>query len=238
VLFILALACTDGSGPDSGDSTTDSQEFKVLVPTQTGVLFYHGHGGENGTASGEAAWDDAATALEGEGWTVTRRDTLGDTTAFRMIVLLDPGHYDDLSFGPGAVELLEDALSTGTRIVLTTSALTCAANSPSGLLSELGMGMALTGSPAGEPIVTEPGSTTHPAVEGVGTVLLSDPCSFTTSGAEPLLFGERDVFSAAERHPLGGDVVVVGDQRFADNTKLPQRDNLQFLLNLAAVAEE
>lgn len=239
MLFILALACTDGpSGSDSGDTASDSDAPKVIVPTQTGVLLYHGHGGENGTAGGEASWDDAAAALEAEGWTVTRRDTLGDTTAFRMIVLLDPGHYDDLVFGPGAIESLNDALATGTRVVLTTGATTCGANSPNSLLADLGLGMSLTGSPAGEPIVAEPGGSDHQAVAGVGSVLMSDPCAFTTAGAEPLLFGDREVFAAAERHPLGGDVVAIGDLRFGDNTKLPQRDNQTFLVNLAAIASE
>ncbi len=81
----------------------------------------------------------------------------------------------------------------------------------------------------------------HPIIRDVSGLKLFGPCKVDPDGAKTLVSrdidGDRRVYAAVERPGTGGDVVIVGDFQFFDDTNgIIWEDNEAFIDNLAAVA--
>ncbi len=234
MLMLLTLACFKG---ESGDSVVDTEPTQITYPTTESVLVYQGHGGVSGDQSGNGGWSDVAEAITGQyGFAVEERNSLGDLTQFRTVFMISPGEQEDVVLGANAVADVQAGLDAGTRLVILAGQNNCESRAIQTLLEDLGAPMRLTGELATAPVLTDVASGLQMSKNISEGVLLSTPCMVETGGADAVLYETRDVYSAAWRGGWGGDVVLIGDHRFADDTgKLSNRDNLQFVFNLIEV---
>ncbi len=234
-MTLLLLACT-GSADNEDSTPVDTQPDSITYPTQDRVLFYHGHGGEPGDSVGNGGSDLAEAFISSEyGWQAERRDNLGEPEKFRAIVLMDPGVKQPFAFQDDDVGKLQAAMRGGTRIAILVSAQNCAGETINPLLEKLGVGVRLNGESAPGTVISESMPGTQ-MTGGVSTVYLNVPCKVVPDGGETLLIDDRDAYAVAERPGWGGDVVVVGDYGWADDTdQLDLGSNSAFLGRLVEV---
>ena len=236
--MFLLLACF-GGGDDTTptDSSADSEvpEIEAVYPTQTKVLFYDGHGGEPGEASGIGSTDDIELLLADEyGWGVERRDSLGQPENFRAIVLVDPGAREPYSWSEDDAAKLRTALDTGTRLVVLVEVGNCPADTANPLFELLDVQARFVPDNSQTTEIVTPNA--HQITEGVGEAYLQEPCVVETNGASPLFVTGRYTWGSVERPATGGDVVLIGDYSFIDDTgKYDNGDNLQLIRNLFEV---
>ncbi len=232
--MLLTLACLSD---DVEDSAPDTEPTEITYPSAQSVLIYQGHGGVSGDQSGNGGWGDAAEALSTTyGFEVGERNSLGDMTQFRVAFMMSPGEKEDVVLGENAVADVQAGLDSGMRLVLMAGQDNCESRAINTLLEDLGAPMRLTGEVATAPVLADVSSSAQAAKDISEGVLLSTPCKVETKGADPLLAETRDVYGAVYRPGWGGDVVLIGDHRFGDDTgKLENRDNKQFIFNLAEV---
>ena len=237
MLMLLTLACFKG---ESEDSVVDTEPTQITYPTTESVLVYQGHGGVSGDQSGNGGWSDVAEAITGQyGFTVEERSSLGDLSQFRTVVMISPGEKEDVVLGANAVADVQAGLDAGTRLVILAGQNNCESRAIQALLEDLGAPMRLTGELATAPVLADAASGFQMSKDINEGVLLSTPCKIEPNSADTVLFETRDTYSAAWRGGWGGDVVLLGDHRFADDTgKLSNRDNLQFVFNLVEVDPE
>ena len=232
--FILwCLACKGG---EESAAPVDTQPDGITYPTQERVLLYDGHGGEPGDSVGTGGTKlFEAFVLSEYGWTVDRRSSLGEPEKFRLIVLMDPGIKDPVGWSDDNASALKAAMKTGTRVAILTSPGNCAGPTINPLLEKLGVEMRLAGSNNPAAIIAEgiPGTQLS---QGVGEVYLSAPCLVEAHGAEVFLFQDRDGYAAVERPLWAGDVVLIGDYGWMDDTdQLDLGDNRNLVRRLVEV---
>ncbi|MCP4807028.1 MAG: hypothetical protein GY913_26720 [Proteobacteria bacterium] len=237
-MFLTLLACFGSDDEPAGDSTaTDStpQEIEAIYPTQEKVLIYYGHGGEPGESSGIGSTDDIELAIADEyGWSVERRDSLGQPENFRAIILVDPGAREPYSWAEEDADKLRTALDTGTRLIVLVELGNCSADTVNPLLEMLDASARLVAENSQATEIIEPSA--HQITDGVGQVYLQEPCVVETNGATPLFTASRYTYGSAERPATGGDIVVIGDYSFLDDTgKYDNGDNMELIRNLVEV---
>ena len=239
-MFFALTACfgAKDDGPVGTDSapTDDSVAQDIVYPTQDKVLFYDGHGGEPGESSGRGSTDDIEAWIASEyGFGVEARDNLGEPAKFRAVFLVDPGAREPYSWQEDDVALLNDALEVGTRVVIVVDVGNCAGATVNGLLEGLGANARLVGDNSETTEIIEPGIE-HQVTAGVGEAFFQEPCVVEVNGSDPLFTVSRYTYMTAERPGWGGDVVVVGDYSFLDDTgKYENGDNLALIGNLVEV---
>lgn len=239
-MLIWLIACfgskDDDAATDSGTEDSTPEEHDTVYPTQEKVLFYDGHGGEPGESSGRGSTDDIEGILETEyGWAIEARDNLGDPSKFRAVVLMDPGAREPYSFQDEDIALLTDALEVGTRVIVLVDVGNCAGDTVNGLLEGLGAGARLIGDNSDTTEIIEP-SQEHQITEGVGEVFLQEPCVVEVNGSTPLFTSGRFTYGTTEQPGWGGDVVVIGDYSFLDDTgKYDNGDNMALIRRLVEV---
>ena len=237
MLMLLTLACLEG---ESEDSVVDTEPTEITYPTAQAVMVYVGHGGVSGDQSGNGGWSEAEQAIETEyGFDVEERSSLGDLTQFRTVFMVSPGEEEDVTLGANAVADVQAGLDAGTRLVIMAGVDNCEGRAINTLLEDLGAPMRLTGEVAAGPVLADAGSGLQMSKDITEGVLLSTPCAVDIAGADAMLNEVRDIYGAVWRGGWGGDVVLIGDHRFADDTgKLSNRDNQRFVFNLVEVDPE
>lgn len=233
-MILLALACF-GGGKEDSNLAVDTQPDSITYPTQDRILFYDGHGGEPGDSVGNGGSNIIEAWLNSQGYNAERRDNLGEPEKFRLIMLMDPGVKEPYAFQDADVEKLQVAMKTGTRIGIVMSNKNCEGTTINPLLEKLGAEMRLTGENAPTTLITNAVGGDQ-MTEGVSEVYLGTPCTVETNGAEPLLIIDRDTYAARERPGWGGDIVMVGDFSWMDDTdQLDVGDNRLFMQRMAEV---
>ncbi|HJN77427.1 MAG TPA: hypothetical protein QGF58_26115 [Myxococcota bacterium] len=238
-MFIWLCACIgseDDSTVESGGEDSTPVEHDIVYPTQNKVLFYDGHGGEPGESSGRGDSDDMEDWIgEHYGFAVEARDTLGTPSKFRAVFLMDPGSREPYSWQEDDVALLTDAMEAGTRIIVLVDVGNCVGSTVNPLLEQLGASARLVGDNS-ETTEIIPATAGSQITEGVGDVYLQEPCIVEVNGTTPLFTSSRYTYGTAERPAWGGDVVVIGDFSFIDDTgKYDNGDNLTLIGNLVEV---
>ena len=225
---------------DTGD--TNVEQSGPLYSDGDRVLLYYGHGGDSGRSDGVGEVENIdAHWKETYGWNTDWRDTLeGDLTAFRMIGIMGAGYEEEVPFEPPTIALLEAALDRGTRLLVVSETDNCEATTINPLLEALGAPMRFNGD--GEQIykVVQPEYiATHQTTEGVESLWFSDPCYLDANEADNVVEHEQNVLVAAYRPGNGGDIVVVGDYEFFDDSgNLEREDNKEFANRLVELHED
>ncbi|MCB9795782.1 MAG: hypothetical protein H6741_24060 [Alphaproteobacteria bacterium] len=233
-LALLTLLACGGKDADTADDSGDAPPEQVW-PDQQKVLFYFGMGGRSGDSSGIGGSDEAAAWLESTYvWPSNQRDTLGEPFNFRAIFFMDIGAFDGTYSDDNVSDLL-DAMETGTRLIFLADRETCSGPVVNGLLTELGAPMQLSGERRTGATTIAP-SGEHQVTDGVGEVYFNEPCDMETNGATPLFTESRSVYGAVYRPGYGGDIVLLGDMNFMDDSgRIDEVDNRALLGNLAEV---
>jgi len=235
-MILLGLACLSG-GDDESSAPVDTVPDTITYPDSNRILIYDGHGGEPGDSVGNGGTDVAEAYWNSLGYEAERRDNLGEPDKFRMLVLMDSGVREPFAFQDADLEKITGAMKTGTRVVVLTSPENCDGVTLNPLLEKLGVGMRLTGENAPTTIITDAVSGDQ-MTAGVSEVYLGFPCLLEPNGSTVLLIDDRESFAARERPLYAGDVVVIGDYGWMDDTdSLGDGDNRLFLERLAEIEE-
>jgi hypothetical protein len=211
----------------------------VVYPSGDRILLYYGHGGDSGRSSGLGKVEEIDTHWkETYGWNTDWRDNFdGDLSAFRLIGIMGAGLEQEVVFEAETIALLQEALDRGTRLLVMTETDNCAATTLNPLLEALGVPMRFTGD--GEQIykvILPEYIGTHQSTDGVRGLWLSDPCYVSANGAQNVIEHEGDVLMAADRPGNGGDILVIGDYEFLDDSgNLEREDNTVFVDQLVEV---
>lgn len=235
-MILLALACLSG-GDDESSAPVDTVPDTITFPDSNRILIYDGHGGEPGDSVGNGGTDLAEAYWNSLGYEAERRDNLGEPEMFRMLVLMDSGVREPYAFQDADVEKITGAMKTGTRVAILTSRENCDGVTINPLLEKLGVDMRLAGENAPTTIITD-AVDGDAMTEGVSEVYLGFPCLVEPNGARVLLIDDRDSFAVRQRPRYAGDVVLIGDYGWMDDTdSLGDGDNRLFLQRLAEIEE-
>lgn len=236
LIALALLACTGG---DAQDSVADTTPTEITWPSSNRVLVYQGHGGVSGDSVGNGGWNQVVEELNAAGFEAETRSSMSDASAYRAVFFISPGQQEDVILGDNTVASIQAGLEAGTRMIVLAGEDNCDSRAISTLLSDLGAPMSLTGESSSVPVLAQaqPGNQLAKGIEE--GVLLSNPCTIDKGDADAELSVDRDLVAVSWRPGWGGDVVLVGDHRFADDTgRWENRDNLRFVLNLAEVDPE
>lgn len=235
MLVFWLTACFIVKDRDDGAHSGESAPPQQVWPDQERVGFYYGSGGRPGGSTGEGGTDDAAQYIEATyGWHTNSRDDLGEPENFRALFMMDPG-WNGGSFSEDDAAKVLFAMERGTRVIVMTSQETCDSGLANTIMEALGAPQRLSGASA-DNVRAAPPAVDHQITAELTQVYLSDPCVMQTSGATALFSEGRDVYGAVYRPGYGGDVVLLGDYNFMDDTGLSSSgDNLALLGNLAEV---
>lgn len=242
VLWLVLMACASNKGeaftPVDDSAPASDDTGPQVWPEQAKVLFYYGSGGRRGGSTGEGGTSAAQQYLEDRyHWHTNSQDELGEVGNYRAVFLMDPG-WNGGSFPVEDADKLLAAMELGTRVIVLTSPETCADGLANAVMEGLGVPQRLAGTAVeGERSLTP--SVAHQVTEGLTSVVLSAPCT-VEAGSATALFGDADgAYAAAWRPGRGGDVVLLGDYNFLDDTGLSaSADNLALLANLAEVSPD
>lgn len=224
-----------GGGGDGGDGGGP-----VVYPEGDRVLLYYGHGGNPGSGTGKAQWEEIEARWRSQGYSVDHRDYLPENVEeYRLVVMIAPGFKGDQAFSVEDTAWFEGALAMGVRVFIGADLETCALPGVNGLLAELGTTLSLTGdgTDANRLIETDAVNSNHQVMEGVRQLRFKEPC-YVGTGAEGQVLAEsdRNPLAAAQRVGNGGDVLVFGDHQFFDDSgELEVLDNQRLADNLVQI---
>ena len=209
----------DETGDTDADDTTDT--VPALIPDGERIMIYHGSGSpepdESGWASFEFVdhhWKDSY------GWNTDYRSYFDDDLSdYRAIFFIAPGYTAEVSFEPDLLEQLRGALAVGTRIIVLTEKDGCASFAPNELLGALGSTLRLTGDGLGtyQTVETEQ-IAPHQITTDVDQLKFRDACYVDMGEGEYLVRNSDDLLVAVERIGVGGEVVLIGDFEFMDDS--------------------
>ena len=225
LLALLLLGCPadpDGPGDDTGDTGDDTTDTPPPVyPSGERILLYHGHGAPDEDESGWARfeivdqhWKDAY------GWNTDYRSYLPDEFEdYRAVFFIGPGYTTEASFDPADLERLRTALNAGTRMIVATEKDGCAAGTANELLEGLGSSLRYTGSGQGAYQIAEIELISpHQITTGVDALRLRDACAVDPGEGVYLTRYDDEHQLAVDRPGAGGEVVIIGDFEFMDDS--------------------
>ncbi|MFH1463928.1 MAG: hypothetical protein ABIO70_06060 [Pseudomonadota bacterium] len=240
----LALLCAcpsaeDSEVDDTGPDDSDTEEIPPVYPDGTRILLFHGHGGPSEDESGwgrfttvDTHWKDAY------GWNSDYRTAIPDDLSdYRAVFFIAPGYTGEEDFTAGELDLLRGALDAGTRMIVVNERDGCGTSTPNILLAALGASLAYTGD--GQQIYQTAETdliTPHQITAGVSQIKFRDTCWVDPGEGRGLVEYQRDVMVAVERPGAGGEVVLIGDFEFLDDSG-PQEwaDNALFVDRLVEI---
>jgi len=229
---LLALAGCDGEQESVPFlvAPEDTAPQGPIYPSGDRILMYYGNGGANAASSG---WGSLVQIdehwKEKYGWNTDWRDSLGDDlSAFRMIGFMAPGIHGGSDFTEDQIALLDGVRRAGTRLVVFNEVDNCDSRVIDSLLEGLGAAPRFTGEGTAEYQVVAPSYIGPDQItEGVSDLRLSDPCYIEPNGAPYIIHDEGNHILVKDPHAFGGEVVLMGDFEFLDDSgNIKLSDNL------------
>jgi hypothetical protein len=227
LLAPLMLGCpadpVDRIPSETGDTDTDdtTDTLPPLIPPGDRIQIYHGSGSpepdESGWGSFEFVdhhWKDTY------GWNTDYRTYFADDLSdYRAIFFIAPGYTAEVSFEPDLIERLRGALAIGTRIIVLTERDGCDSFAPNELLEALGSTLRLTGDGLGTYQTVETDQIApHQITQDVDLLKFRDACYVDMGEGHYLVRNSEDLLVAVERIGTGGEVVLIGDFEFMDDS--------------------
>ncbi len=226
---LVLTACPADPGDDSdatspgetGDETDTTEEPAPVYPDGDRILLYHGHGGPEEEDSGWGRFDLVDTHWKDVyGWNTDYRSYFpSDMEDYRAVFFIAPGYTGEETFSGKDLTLLRAALEQGTRMIVLEEKDGCALQSPNALLEGLGATMRFSGSGLGEyQTATIEDLTEHQITSGVASIKFRDACHIDAADGLPLARHNDEYLVAVERVGAGGEVVLIGDFEFLDDS--------------------
>jgi hypothetical protein len=225
----LALLCAcppddtddDSQADDTAPGDSDTQEIPPVYPEGTRILLFHGHGAPAEDESGWGRFDTVDTHWKDTyGWNSDYRDYIPDDLSdYRAIFFIAPGLTGEEDFTAEELERLRAALDTGTRMIVLNERDGCGTSTPNTLLAGLGASLAYTGD--GQQMYQTAETdliTPHQITAGIGMIKFRDTCWVDPGAGQGLVSYQGDDMVAVERPGAGGEIVIVGDFEFLDDS--------------------
>lgn len=251
-VFALALALSACGGDKSDtakigttavDTGSGSEEITAVYPTESmnRMLLYYGSGGFSPSGS-TGVFDDVDTYVKDtHGWNTDHRtDWTSDLSTYRVIGLVALGHDGGDNLDDSQLEDLRTALAAGSRVVFFGHRESCDSAVMADAISALGVSMSFTGTSADANMridATELAAGQQ-LTEGVEKVIFKEPCWVNSGGGNAVVTHIGNVVAGVARPATGGDVLLVGDFQFMDDSGYlldEAASNAQFVSNLVKV---
>lgn len=206
--------------PDTGETDT-THEPPPVYPSGERILLFHGAGAPEADESGWAGFDDVDQHWkDAYGWNTDYRSYIPDELDdYRAIFFIAPGYTGEASFDPADLERLRGALDAGTRMIVITDKDGCAAYTPNELLEGLGATLRYSGDGLGAYQIAEIDQiAAHQATAGISALRFRDPCTIDLGDGQYLARYNEDIMIGLERPGEGGEVVLIGDIEFMDDS--------------------
>jgi hypothetical protein len=233
----------DDSGDDSG-STFDPFS-NITYPEGSEILIYTGHGGVDGDGGAPGGTEEiAAHWTSTYGWKVRVKDIIpSKLDKYRAIVMMAPGAKDEVPFSQALAEQLLDAMAVGTRIIILADYDSCGSSAVNNLMDLMGLTLRYTGQTSEPNVVIQVDAFNFDSqiTTDLTALRFNDPCYLDPGTGGELLFATEDnqTVGVAQRVLVGGEVVLVGDFRFLDDTGyLDYDDNKKLADNLVNIEPE
>jgi hypothetical protein len=223
----LALLCacppedTDSEPDDTVPGDSDTGPILPVYPDGERILLFHGHGAPPEDESGWGRFDGVdAHWKDTYGWNADYRDYIPDDLSdYRAAFFIAPGFTGEEDFTADELTRLRAALDVGTRMIVLNERDGCGNHTPNALLQGLGSSLAYTGD--GQQLYQTAETdliTPHQITAGVGMIKFRDACWVDVGEGQGLVEYQRDAMVAVERPGAGGEVVVIGDFEFLDDS--------------------
>lgn len=239
-LMALLAACGD-KDTDTGDDDSGSALLGgVRYPSGDEIMIFTGHGGADGDGGGAGKMDKVAAYWESTyGYTVRYKDEIPqEILKYRTIIMMAPGYFGGAApFSKGEVVQLKDMLSQGSRITILAESGMCGDAQVNQLLTDLGSTIQLTGSGSDSVRLFQITKFNFDSQvnQDVTELQLHGPC-YVTGGSPLFSDDDGNILGAYEYPGVGGDIVVIGDFRFVDDTGYrDQADNGVMADNLITI---
>lgn len=244
MMALLGAGCGDKDDTGDDDSGGNALGGGVRYPSGEEVMIFTGHGGADGDGGAPGSVDLVAAHWESTyGYTIRYKEDLPtEVLKYRAIVMMAPGYYGGAApFTKGEVLQLKEMLAQGSRIIILAESGTCGDAQVNQLLVDLGSTISMNGSGADAAGLFTINSFNFDsqANQGVSELLMHGPCYIDPgTGGEPLFADEDGSVIGAFQYPgPGGDIVVIGDFRFLDDTGYREEaDNALLADNLVTIA--
>ena len=231
----LVWACTSSSNKfeDSG-TLTASSSTDIIYPNGQSVWLFDGIGGCSIGGGGTCEYNQSKALLMDAGWQVDYASSWRALDPYRLMVMLAPNITGSGQLTNAEIEDIKSGLSTGLRLVITAENSLCESSAVRMLLDALGASIAFTGEALDANRIIEVNSlTNHQANSNASRYLMIDPCMVD---APENIFADSEgrVYGGAERLDNGGEIILIGDSDFFDDSGyLSEADNSTLIKNLA-----
>ena len=230
----------------AADDTDEGGLFNEIVyPTGSEILIYTGHGGVDGDGGAPGGTELIATHWTATyGWKVRVKDIIPTKLdKYRAIVMMAPGAKDEVAFSLDLANQLLEAMALGTRVIILGDNDSCSGSSVNNLMDLMGISLRYSGQASEPNVVVEVDAFNFDTqiTTNLTELRLNDPCYLDPGTGGELLFATEDnqTVGVAQRLLIGGEVVLVGDFRFLDDTGyIDYADNMQLADNLVNIEPE
>ena len=242
--LLLSVGCGDKEGEDTATDTGDGFDpfGDITYPEGSEILIYTGHGGVDGDGGAPGGTEEIAAHWSSTyGWKTRIKDIIpSKLDKYRAIVMMAPGAQEEVTFSATLAEQLLAAMAMGTRIIILADYDSCSSSAVNNLMDLMGLSLRYTGQASDPNIVVEVDAFNFDSqiTTGLTSLQLNDPCYLDPGDSGELLFATEDnqTVGVSQRVLVGGEVVLVGDFRFLDDSGyLEYGDNRQLADNLVII---
>lgn len=233
----LILACSNGSDKDSGSENSihsDDSPSDIIYPTGESVWFFDGIGGCSIGGGGTCEYNQAKALLVDDGWQVDYASSWRSLDPYRMMIMLAPNINGSGQLTNDEISDIKAGLSNGLRLVITAENSLCDAPAVQTLLEALEASISFTGESLDANRIIEVNNlSNHQINSNASRYLMIDPCMVD---APENIFADSEgrVYGGAERLDNGGEIILIGDSDFFDDSGyLSEADNSTLIKNLA-----
>lgn len=247
-LLLGTMGCGDKSEADDTAAGADDNFdpfSEITYPEGSEILVYTGHGGVDGDGGAPGGVETISTHWSNTyGWKVRIKDIIPTKLdKYRAIIMMAPGAEDEVPFSLDLANQFRDAMANGTRIIILADYDSCGSSAVNNLMDLMGMSLRYSGQASDPNVVIQVDAFNFNTqiTTGLAALRFNDPCYLDPGGSGELLFATEDnqTVGVVQRLLVGGEVAIVGDFRFLDDTGyLDYDDNRQLADNLVNIEPE
>lgn len=242
MMALLLAGCGDKDTDTAGD-TGGGIGNGVRYPSGDEIMIFIGHDGADGDGGAPGAVEQVAAHWESTyGYTVRIKDEMPtEVIKYRAIVMMAPGYFGGAApFIKSEVLKLQEMLRQGSRVIILAESGTCGDAQVNQLLADLGTSISMNGTGADSTRLVQISKFNYDSqvASDITELQIHGPCYIDAGPDGDALFADDDgnIVAAVQYPGPGGDVVVIGDFRFLDDTGYrDQADNAILADNLITI---
>ena len=238
-LLLGVAGCGDKAEGDDTANTDSGDGFDpfgdITYPEGSEVLIYTCHGGVDGDGGAPGGTETiAAHWTSTYGWKVRIKDIIpSKLDKYRAIVMMAPGAKEEVAFSATVADQLLGAMALGTRVIILSDYDSCGGSAVNNLMDLMGLDLRVSGQTSEPNVVVQIDAFNFDSqiTTGLTALRFNDPCYLDPGDSGSLLFATEDnqTVGVAQRVLVGGELVIVGDFRFLDDTGYIDYDDNKLL---------